>query len=592
MAGETLLVRTGDAMGVSLSVIKLADRRTGATAEPQEHCYQRALEAALYNTTFDQQTTGAVYRLLHRAGVGQHTLPLKKASVAAGLITQAQYNWLYSQLGKVRSFSLIPLHAIRVALGVFGRTDRSEAVVNALGLQLPPGWEEGDGSASESDGFNSVDSDDEGGGEGGADGDSVASTEAADVADFSDSDGGDTASVAPTEPVGGGDAAAGQEAAGDIPVQPAKRQHVSGISSSIDTELEAFAAFRMAPLQKARKGAAVTAATCESDKGRVLTFMSWVTTVYKLQHAITLNLFASANVAAAAERYINEMVQGHGRKWSHAANVAASLLATARFVQARGSAPDKGAVHQLEALHRQCKQQARQQSKFDVAETPAEYLDWDDVQRARVAAEEALAAAETDAEILKRTRDVLIIRLLADQPPDRVGVVRSLKLGGCLKRKLDGYQLDLSEPGAHKTAAVFGATKTDISASITPWLDDYIELAAIPDGGFLFHKRGDFSKVASVTTWTRIVQATFERHSGVKFCPKDARSSFITFLRSGDHGDDAVQAAAVAMRHSSKTQASAAYDKGSSDRAVRAAMAAAMEYSNKFTVGSTSGSKP
>ena len=574
-------------MGVSLSVIKLADRRTGATAEPQEYCYQRALEVALYNTTFDQQTTGAVYRLLHRAGVGQHTLPLKKASVAAGLITQAEYNWLYSHLGKVRSFSLIPLHALRAALGVFGRTDRSEAVVNALGMQLPSEWGEDDGSDAESDGFQDVDSDDEGGGEGG-DGDSVAPTEAADLGEIEDSDSGDAASVAPTEPVGGGDVAAGQEAAGDIPVQAAKRQHVSGISSSIDTELEAFAAFRMAPLQKARKGAAVTAATCESDKGRVLTFMSWVTTVYKLQHVITLNLFASANVAAAAERYINEMVQGHGRKWSHAANVAASLLAAARFVQARGGAPDKGAGGQLEALHRQCLQQARQQGKFSIAETPAEYLDWDDVQRARVAAEEALAAAETEAETLKRTRDVLIIRLLADQPPDRVGVVRSLMLGGSLKRKLDGYQLDLSEPGAHKTAAVFGATKTDINASITPWLDDYIQLAAIPDGGFLFHKRGDFSTVVSVTTWTRIVQATFERHSGVKFCPKDARSSFITFLRSGEHDDEAVKAAAVAMRHSSKTQASAAYDKGSSDRRVRAAMKVAMDYSGKFSAASSS----
>ena len=50
----------------------------------------------------------------------------------------------------------------------------------------------------------------------------------------------------------------------------------------------------------------------------------------------------------------------------------------------------------------------------------------------------------------------------------------------------------------------------------------------------------------------------------------------------------AVQAAAVAMRHSSKTQASAAYDKGSSDRRVRAAMAAAMDYSRKFTAASSS----
>ena len=583
-------------MGVSLDVISLTDRRPGAGAEPQEYCYQRALEAALYNNPFDQKTTGAVYSLLRRCGLGHHALPLKKASIAEGLITTQEYNWLYARIGNVRSFSFVPLHTIRQCLGVLGRTARSEAVIEALGLQQPSDWGETTSSGDESDGFQDVDSDDDegggGGGDGGGDGDSVASTEAADIGEIDDSDSGDAASVAPTEPVGGGGVAAGQATTDDVPAQAAKRQHVAGISPSIDAELDAFAAFRMAPLQKARKGAAVAATTCESDKGRILTFMSWVTKVFTLQHVITLNLFASGNVAAAAERYINEMVQQRDRKWAHAANVAASLLAVARFVKARGSAPDKGAVAQLEVLHRQCKQQARQQGKFSVAEKPAEWLDWDEVQRARVAAEEALSAAEMDAEIVKRTRDVLILRLLADQPPDRVGVVRTLKLGCSLKKLDGGYQLDLSEPGSHKTSAAFGATKTTINASITPWLDDYIELAAIPDGGFLFHKRGDTSNVVSVDTWTWVVQSTFERHSGVRFCPKDARASFITYLRSGEHGDDAVQAAAVAMRHSSKTQESAAYDKGASDRRVRAAMSVAMEYSAKFTAGSTGGSKP
>ena len=50
--------------------------------------------------------------------------------------------------------------------------------------------------------------------------------------------------------------------------------------------------------------------------------------------------------------------------------------------------------------------------------------------------------------------------------------------------------------------------------------------------------------------------------STLALCPKDARSSFITFLRSGDHDDETVKAAAIAMRHSSKIQASAAYNKG------------------------------
>ena len=35
-------------------------------------------------------------------------------------------------------------------------------------------------------------------------------------------------------------------------------------------------------------------------------------------------------------------------------------------------------------------------------------------------------------------------------------------------------------------------------------------------------------------------------------CPKETRSSFINFLRSGEHDDEAVKAAAVAMRHSTK----------------------------------------
>ena len=36
-------------------------------------------------------------------------------------------------------------------------------------------------------------------------------------------------------------------------------------------------------------------------------------------------------------------------------------------------------------------------------------------------------------------------------PPDRVGVVRTLKLGHTLKRVGRGYDLDLSMPGLHKT---------------------------------------------------------------------------------------------------------------------------------------------
>ena len=271
--------------------------------------------------------------------------------------------------------------------------------------------------------------------------------------------------------------------------------------------------------------------------------------------------------------------------------MAASFVIAAKFVASRRTAIsattriNETPVAQLSALHSQCRQQAQQEEKFDVGgNKPTAWLDWDAVQRVRVAAETALSSAKTDSEKFKFVRDVTVLRLLADQPPDRVGVVRTLQLGVTLKRKDDdSYELDLSDPGAHKTSAVFGATRTTINASITPLLDRYIKLANIPDGGFLFHAHGDKLDAIDPSAWSKRVKATFARHGDVALCPKDVRSSFITFLRSGDHDDETVKAAAIAMRHSSKMQASATYDKGGSDRRVSAAMKVAEEYSSKFS---------
>ena len=86
------------------------------------------------------------------------------------------------------------------------------------------------------------------------------------------------------------------------------------------------------------------------------------------------------------------------------------------------------------------------------------------------------------------------------------------------------------------------------------WLDRYLLLAGVPDGGYLFHARGNPFEVVNPSTWTERVKAIFARHGDVALCPKDARASFITFLRSGEHDEETVKAAAVAMRHSSKAR--------------------------------------
>ena len=49
----------------------------------------------------------------------------------------------------------------------------------------------------------------------------------------------------------------------------------------------------------------------------------------------------------------------------------------------------------------------------------------------------------------------------------------------------------------------------------------------------------DQPKPLSAPQWTKLVKAAFKTHAGVPLAPKELRSSFITFLRSG-HNSDAV----------------------------------------------------
>ena len=350
--------------------------------------------------------------------------------------------------------------------------------------------------------------------------------------------------------------------------------------------------YRAAPLTQNRKGVAVAPTTRASDRERVLRFMGWLVAMDKLK-THTLAIFASPQIGTAAERYVNVLVENKSCKYSYAALMVGSFVAVARFAASRrgSGGPDTGSVSKLCALHEQCLQQARKQDKFDLANKPEAWLDWSGIQNVRCRAEEALGHAKTDAAKFKLIRDITILRLLADQPPDRVGVTRSLILGSSLKVKEGGgYELDLSEPGAHKTSSLFGATRTTLNASVTPWLDRYIKLALIPNGGHLFHPSGSPLEAIEISNWTHLVQSIFMRHGGVKLSPKDTRASFITFLRTGEHDDATVKAASIAMRHSSKTQSSNAYDKGSCDLRVNAAMKVAADFSAKFSAASSSSS--
>eukprot|EP00966_Prymnesium_polylepis_P314434 7265740-Prymnesium_polylepis.1 len=83
MAAGGMLVSQGVASGVNVAVISILYRRLNTHGEPTTWTFRRDVEAALYVAC----QSGAVYRLLQRSGMGHKALPLKKTSIAEGLVT-------------------------------------------------------------------------------------------------------------------------------------------------------------------------------------------------------------------------------------------------------------------------------------------------------------------------------------------------------------------------------------------------------------------------------------------------------------------------------------------------------------------------
>ena len=107
-------------------------------------------------------------------------------------------------------------------------------------------------------------------------------------------------------------------------------------------------------------------------------------------------------------------------------------------------------------------------------------------------------------------------------------------------------------------AAVFGPSRTTVTDPVAARIHALVTLEALAPGEYLFHAANDRRSALAPYAWTRLVQQTFAAYTGgVALSPKDCRASFITFLRDGDHGDETLRQAAVAMRHSSTMAASA-----------------------------------
>ena len=276
--------------------------------------------------------------------------------------------------------------------------------------------------------------------------------------------------------------------------------------------------------------------TAACDEQRIIAFFAYLQDE-RDYFATSMSVIASAKIGAAVQGYIK--FKSMVCEYATIAKTVGSLVAAARFVHAvrkarvgAHAAPSSAPIDELVALHTQCLSLGRQQSKFSTAIPPKAWLDWEACQLARLSAEKTLSnyRGSSAAKQLNLSRTACLLKLLTAMPPDRVGVYRLLQLGSSLKANDDGFQMDLSEPGAHKTAAIFGPTRTTITPSVAERITHLIAADTLAVGEYLFHGADRRSPLASAA-WTRLVKAAFKTHSGVALCPKVSRLTSLSSAR-------------------------------------------------------------
>ena len=90
-----------------VTIVTLVDRRPSAPSAPREWLFQVDLEDLLYPSVVTMGTAGAFYRLLKRSAAGNGmAMPLRHATIATGLVTEAEFNALKALLdARVRVFT-------------------------------------------------------------------------------------------------------------------------------------------------------------------------------------------------------------------------------------------------------------------------------------------------------------------------------------------------------------------------------------------------------------------------------------------------------------------------------------------------------
>jgi len=230
---------------------------------------------------------------------------------------------------------------------------------------------------------------------------------------------------------------------------------------------------------------------------------------------LSISLLCRTDLGDLAQGYATWLQTSQTCKFSTIANYLNGLVSITAYAYANFEPAaevlnmDPNPLTQLINLRGQAEKASKTQQMYQ--KRVGGWLEWEDVQKARVAAMTKLSdASQTAAPAAKRSllRDAAALSLLSLIPPDRVGCIRKLRLCHTLKRKQGGgWKMDLSKQrDGHKTSRFYGPFAASLPDALTPILDQYataLELEFGGDGAFLFHPpNGSMDRAMESSAWT------------------------------------------------------------------------------------------
>jgi hypothetical protein len=554
--------------GFTMPVVSLTDRRAAGNRLVR-FVFQRHLETVLYGRS--EGSSGPIWKVMNQAGIGATTLAVRKASVASGLITDAEYNALLdcfksalptdvvdpSSLGRIRQCTILPLAAAATVVRTFGRSPASMAWLRSLSQPIPQAWELRDQQEANDDAGH-VD---------------LALNEKLDDAGF-EAEEMSFAQELQTMPAFSSDKDDDERL---------KTYIVKRVPPMLKTELECYLLYRTETFAARRHGGAVQSISAEADNTALRRFFGWMQATNRPTTADSITFLIRPDLGDIAQEYAQWLQTTQRCKFSTIANYINGLVSITSYCYANLApndallAMDPNPLTQLINLRGQAEKASKTQQLYE--KRVGGWMEWEEVQKARIAATNKLAAlGEGGASAAKRNllRDCAALSLLSLIPPDRVGCIRKLRLGHTLKKKPSGsgWMMDLSnQRDGHKTSRFYGPFAASLPNELTPILDQYTDLFAFEmDSAYLFHPpQSGFDRPMESSAWSQWVGRLFQRHAGVTIAPKTLRSIFITWLRSSTAAPEILKSAAHAQKHSEARQASEDYDQQADDRLVKAA---------------------